>query len=397
MKVQNARMLKQHLQKPEVFLYLFAAAVPLSFASWQALINNFAIEQAGFSGIEIGILQSLREVPGFLAFAVVFLLVMMREQTIAFVSLLALGIGTAITGMLPSVLGLYCTAVLMSVGFHYAETISQSLSLQLVSPQRLPLVLGRQLAVGAFTGLAVFAAIYLLVEWLALDYLWIYLLFGCFTVALACLMYFACPHFKGEAEQHKTMVLRKRYWLYYLLTFLSGARRQIFVVFAGFLMVEKFGFTVSQMTLLFLVNGVLTIYLAPRIGRLVSYWGEKRTLTLEYAGLVVVFSAYAFAESAWFAAMLYIIDHVFFAMAIALKSYLKKIADPADMAATAGVSFSINHIAAVVLPFVLGLLWVVSPPLVFIVGAIIALASLLLSQLVPGMPERGMETVFSSG
>ena len=277
-------MLKQHLQKPEVFLYLFAAAVPLSFATWQALINNFAIEQASFTGVEIGILQSLREVPGFLAFGVVFLLVMMREQTIAFVSLLALGIGTAITGMLPSVLGLYCTTVLMSVGFHYAETISQSLSLQLVNYQRLPLVLGRQLAVGSFTGLTVFAVIYLLVEWLALDYLWIYLLFGCFTVVLACVMYFACPHFKGEAEQHKTMVLRKRYWLYYLLTFLSGARRQIFVVFAGFLMVEKFGFTVSQMTLLFLVNGVLTIYLAPRIGRLVSYWGEKRTLTLEYGG-----------------------------------------------------------------------------------------------------------------
>jgi len=390
-------MLKQHLQKPETFLYLFAAAVPLSFASWQALINNFAIEQANFTGVEIGILQSLREVPGFLAFGVVFLLVMMREQTIAFVSLLALGIGTAITGMLPSVLGLYCTTVLMSVGFHYAETISQSLSLQLVSHQRLPLVLGRQLAVGAFTGLAVFAVIYLLVEWLALDYLWIYLLFGCFTVVLACVMYFACPHFKGEAEQHKTMVLRKRYWLYYLLTFLSGARRQIFVVFAGFLMVEKFGFTVSQMTLLFLVNGVLTIYLAPRIGRLVSYWGEKRTLTLEYAGLVVIFTAYAFAESAWFAASLYIVDHVFFAMAIALKSYLKKIADPADMAATAGVSFSINHIAAVVLPFALGLLWVVSPALVFIIGAIIAFASLLLSQLVPGTPVRGMETVFSNG
>jgi hypothetical protein len=321
----------------------------------------------------------------------------MREQTIAFVSLLALGIGTAITGMLPSVLGLYCTTVLMSLGFHYAETISQSLSLQLVSLQRLPLVLGRQIAVGSFTGLAVFAVIYLLVEWLALDYLWIYLLFGCLTAVLAWVMYFGCPHFKGEAEQHKHMVLRKRYWLYYLLTFLSGARRQIFVVFAGFLMVEKFGFSVSQMTLLFLVNGVLTIYLAPRIGRLVSYWGEKRTLTLEYGGLVVIFTAYAFAESAWFAAILYIIDHVFFAMAIALKSYLKKIADPADMASTAGVSFSINHIAAVVLPLVLGLLWVVSPPLVFIIGAIIALASLLLSQLVPGAPERGMETVFSNG
>ena len=390
-------MLKQHLQKPEIFLYLFAAAVPISFASWQALINNFAVEQVGFSGIEIGVMQSLREVPGFLAFGVVFLLLLMREQTIAFVSLLALGIGTAITGMLPSVMGLYFTTVLMSVGFHYAETISQSLSLQLISRERLPQVLGRQIAVGAFTGLAVFAAIYILAEWLALDYLWVYLLFGCVTIMIAWLMYFGCPHFKGEAEQHKHMVLRKRYWLYYLLIFLSGARRQIFVVFAGFLMVEKFGFTVGQMTLLFLANGVLTIYLAPRIGRLVSYWGEKRTLTLEYTGLVVIFTAYAFAEVAWIAAMLYIVDHIFFAMAIALKSYLKKIADPADMAATAGVSFTINHIAAVVLPFALGLLWVVSPSLVFLIGAAIAFASLLLSQLVPGAPERGLETVFSTG
>ena len=81
-------------------------------------------------------------------------------------------------------------------------------------------------------------------------------------------------------------------------------------------------------------------------------------------------------------------------MAIALKSYLKKIADPRDMAATAGVSFSINHIAAVILPFVLGMVWIASPPLVFLIGAVFALLSLLLSQLIPGAPEQGMETVF---
>ena len=389
-------MIREQLKNPEVYLYLFAAAVPISFAAWQALINNFAVEQAAFTGVEMGILQSLREVPGFLAFGVVFLLLLMREQTIAFFSLLALGIGTAITGMLPSVLGLYFTTVLMSVGFHYAETIVQSLSLQLVRVERLPLVLGRQMAVGSFTGLAVFAGIFLLYDWLQLGYAIIYLLFGCATVGIGVLMYFGCPHFKGEAEQHKTMVLRRRYWLYYLLTFLSGARRQIFVVFAGFLMVEKFGFSVSQMTLLFLVNGVLTIYLAPRIGRLVVHWGERRTLTLEYVGLVIIFTAYAFAESAWFASVLYILDHVFFAMAIALKSYLKKIADPRDMAATAGVSFSINHIAAVILPAALGMVWIVSPSMVFLVGAGFALLSLSLSQLIPGSPEQGLETVFSN-
>ncbi|MCH8104570.1 MAG: MFS transporter [Proteobacteria bacterium] len=390
-------MFKQHFQRPEILLYLFSAAVPLSFATWQALINNFAIEQVGFTGIEIGILQSLREIPGFIAFGVIFLLLIMREQTVAFLALLALGIGTAITGYLPSIMGLYFTTVLMSMGYHYAETIHQSLTLQLISRERLPVVMGKQIAVGSFTGLIVFAAIYCLIDLFDLGYQLVYVLGGALTVAIALVMILKFPHFKGESEQHKKIILRKRYWLYYLLTFLSGARRQIFVVFAGFLMVEKFHFTVGEMSMLFLVNGVLTIYLAPKIGRLVSYWGEKRTLTLEYCGLIVIFSGYAIAESAVFASMLYIFDHIFFAMAIALKSYLKKIADPADIAATAGVSFSINHIAAVILPFALGIVWIVSPPIVFIIGASIAVMSLLLSQLVPAVPDRGMETVFSQG
>lgn len=388
-------MFKQYLQRPEFLLYLFSAAVPLSFATWQALINNFSIEQAGFTGIEIGILQSLREIPGFIAFGVIFLLLIMREQTVAFLALLALGIGTAMTGFLPSIMGLYFTTVLMSLGYHYAETIQQSLTLQLIDRERLPIVMGKQLAVGSFTGLFVFAALYCLVDLLKLGYELVYLLGGFFTVAIAVVMVMKFPHFKGESEQHKKIILRKRYWLYYLLTFLSGARRQIFVVFAGFLMVEKFHFTVGEMSMLFLINGVLTIYLAPKIGRLVSYWGEKRTLTLEYTGLIIIFSCYAIAESAVFASTLYILDHFFFAMAIALKSYLKKIADPADIAATAGVSFSINHIAAVILPFALGIVWIVSPPAVFIIGALIAVMSLVLSQLVPGAPEQGMETVFS--
>ncbi len=390
-------MFKHHFQRPEVFLYLFSAAVPISFATWQALINNFAIEQVNFTGIEIGILQSLREIPGFIAFGVIFLLLLMREQTVAFLALIALGIGTAITGFLPTVMGLYFTTVLMSMGYHYAETIQQSLTLQLIDKHNLPVVMGRQIAIGAFTGLFAFAALYLLVDLLDLGYHLIYLLAGGATVTMAIFMVIKFPHFKGEVEQHKKMVIRKRYWLYYLLTFLSGARRQIFVVFAGFLMVEKFHFTVGEMSMLFLANGVLTIYLAPRIGRLVIYWGEKRTLTLEYIGLIIIFSCYAIVDSAVFACLLYILDHIFFAMAIALKSYLKKIADPADMAATAGVSFSINHIAAVILPFVLGLLWIISPPLVFLSGTAIAVMSLVLSQMIPGSPERGMETIYSNG
>ena len=111
-------------QTPEVLLYVLAAGVPLSFATWQALLNNFAIERAAYTGVEIGILQSLREVPGFLAFTTIFVLLILREQTFALVSLALLGIGTAITGLFPSVIGLYCTTVLMSIGFHYFQTLA---------------------------------------------------------------------------------------------------------------------------------------------------------------------------------------------------------------------------------------------------------------------------------
>ena len=383
---------KQRLTQPEMLLYVFAAAVPLSFASWRALINNFAIEQASFSGVEMGILQSLREVPGFLAFGVVFLLLIFREQTLASLSLIVLGIGTALTGFLPSVMGLYFSTVLMSVGFHYAETVQQSLSLQLIHKDQLPIVMGRQMAVGSFFGLLVFSLLYLMLELLHLSYQWIYLSGGLGTVLLAIYIYRAFPHFKGEAEQHKHMVLRKCYWLYYLLTFLSGARRQIFVVFAGFLMVEKFDFSAAEISILFLINGVLTLFLAPKIGRMVKHWGEKRSLTLEYVGLIVIFTSYAFVDDVLFASLLYVLDHIFFAMAIALKSYFKKIANPADFASTAGVAFSINHIAAVILPFLLGFLWIISPALVFLTGSAFAFLSLVLSQLIPMQPDQGFET-----
>ena len=140
-------------RSPRVFMILMAIAMPLSFSTWMALINNFAVERVFFTGKEIGILQSLREIPGFLAFAVVFLLLLMREQTLGLVALLFLGIGTAITGMLPTAVGLYATTILMSVGFHYYETVRQSLALQLVSKEESPLFLGQLVAVGSFSGL----------------------------------------------------------------------------------------------------------------------------------------------------------------------------------------------------------------------------------------------------
>ena len=120
-------------------------------------------------------------------------------------------------------------------------------------------------------------------------------------------------------------------------------------------------------------------------------------LTFEYVGLIFVFTAYAFVNDPSLAAGLYVVDHMFFALAIAMATYFQKIADPADLAGSAGVSFTISHIAAVVIPALLGFVWVYSHAAVFLVGTGFAVCSLVLSQAIPRTPRQGNETVFTRG
>ncbi len=384
-------------RSPQILLLLFAAASPIAFEAWSVLINNFVVEKAAFTGREIGILQGLREVPGFLAFTVVFMLLVWRQQTFAILSLAVMGVGVALVGFLPSVWGIYFTTVLMSIGFHYLATMEQSLAMQWTSPRELPVVLGRMRGIAALASLATYGLVFGALTLGGLSYLQVFLAGGLITVGIAALCRFGFPRFRNPVHQNTAIVLRPRYWLYYALEFLSGARRQIFLVFAAFMMVETFGYAARDITLLFLVNCLISIWVAPRVGTLIARWGERPALVLEYIGLIGVFTAYAFVETGWLAAGLYIVDHLFFALAIAIQSYFRKIADPADIASTAGVSLTINHIAAVGLPPVLGLVWVLGEEgrtTVFLIGAGIAAGSLVLALLVPSAPARGNESAF---
>ncbi|TRD22819.1 MFS transporter [Palleronia caenipelagi] len=383
-------------RRPESLLFLMAFAMPLAFATWSALLNNFVIEVAGFSGVEIGWLHTVREIPGFLAIGVILLIMFIREQVLGLISLILLGVATAATAYFPTFGGILTLTLLSSIGFHYFETVNQSLQLQWIDKTRAPQVLGWIVAVGS--GAALMSYGLLVVTWKAFDlsFAVVYGIAGgaCAVIALICLL--AYPQFESPEPQVKKFILRRRYWLYYALQFMSGARRQIFVVFAGFMMVEKFGFEVHEVTALLLINYVTNMIFAPLLGRAVGRYGERAALVFEYVGLIGVFLAYGgvyyFGWGVTLAAALYVIDHIFFALAFALKTYFQKIADPRDIAPTAAVAFTINHIAAVVLPALLGYLWVVSPGGVFLLAAAMASVSLALALLIPRHPEPGNET-----
>ncbi|MGB0310845.1 MAG: MFS transporter [Candidatus Puniceispirillaceae bacterium] len=401
------------IHKPQTLLMVMAAAMPLSFWAWTVMLNNFTVDVANFTGREIGILQSLREVPGFLSFLVVYLLFFFTEQRLALLALGLLGAGVALTGYFPFAIGLYITTIISSLGFHYYEACNQSLTLQWLDKKDAPTIMGRIYGVGAAAQLLTIGAlmvVYMLampeISWEALgssdslaadaeSYQPTYLVAGLASVVLAVFAFVIFPRFEQKTAQRRQIILRKRYWLYYALTFIAGARRQIFLVFASFLMVEKFDYSLVQITLLFLVNAGFNIWLAPIVGRIITKVGERAALVFEYLGLIGIFVAYAFVDSAIMAAGLYVLDHLFFAFAIAIKTYFQKIGDPADMASTASVAFTINHIAAVIVPVSFGLLWLISPAAVFLSGAAMAGISLLLSLNVPRHPEAGAEIVLS--
>ncbi|WP_282076748.1 MFS transporter [Epibacterium ulvae] len=386
-------------RRPIVLLFLMALAMPIAFNAWLALLNNFVIEVAQFDGADIGLLHTVREIPGFLAIGVIAVILVVREQVLAMISLMMLGAATAVTAWFPQMGGILMITLLSSIGFHYYETVNQSLQLQWLDKKRAPQVLGWLVAAGSAATLVVYLGIERLWKPLELSYDVIYMAAGGTTlvVALLCLLLF--PQFEAPTPQTKKLILRRRYWLYYALQFMAGARRQIFVVFAGFMMVEKFGFEVHELTRLYLINLIINMTVAPMLGKAVAHFGERRTLMVEYAGLVIVFAAYGgvywFGWGLMVAAFLYVVDHIFFALALALKTYFQKIADPADIAPTAAVAFTINHIAAVALPVPLGLLWLASPGAVFGLAALMAMVSFGFSLLIPRHPEPGYETVLT--
>ena len=385
-------------RRPEALLILMAIALPLAFSVWSALLNNFVVEIIRFDGLDIGLLHTIREIPGFLAVGVISILLFFREQTLALLMLCVLGLATAVTAWFPFLSGILTITLLSSIGFHFFETVNQSLQLQWFSKKEAPRKLGKLMAIGSAATLIAYTFLVLGWDKLNLSFNSAYMIAGFSCFSLAVLGYLIFPNFEAPIPQTKKMVLRKRYWLYYLLQFMSGARRQIFVVFAGFMMVERFGLDVQQLTTIYLINLMFNIALAPLLGRAVARYGERKALAVEYFGLSLVFFAYGgiylFGWGVFIATLLYLLDHLFFALALAIKTYFQKIADPQDIAATAAVAFTINHIAAIFLPLGLGFLWLASPFLVFCTAGTLSVISFALALLIPRQPVKGNETIF---
>lgn len=369
-------------QRPMLrFLIVQTAASVVGLQCWMILFNNFAVEVARLDGLQIGIIGSVREIPGFLALLAVFVMLVIREHRLSALSIVLLGLGTGLTGLFPSFGGLVVTTLIMSFGFHYYETTNQSLTLQYFSIASSPLIFGRLRSLAAATSIVV--ALLLFLMGLVFSYKVMFLAIGGLVAAAGVWGLLQDPTHRDVVPQHRRMIFRRKYALYYFLTFMAGARRQIFAAFSVYLLVKVFACTVTEITLLFVANNAVNYFLSPAIGRAIVRFGERRVLSLEYGGLIAVFLLYAYSDSKPLVIAMYILDHILFNFSIAIRTYFQKVAEPGDIAPSMAVGFTINHIAAVVIPAIGGALWMVDYRIPFIVGALFSGISLIAVQRIP--------------
>jgi hypothetical protein len=399
-----------------IFLGLAVAGASFAMSVQMGLNTNFLVDEIHVTAEEQGYLEAARETCGILALFVLAALAGLAEPLVAAGMLLMVAAGISAYAFAQDYWIIICLSMVWSQGLHIWMPLPNSMTLALSEPGRAGHRLGQIARAGAAgTALGLTAALAMTLTGVTLDSIlsifgaapaagsaetadpaaggWLastlrplYLAAGLAAVggAVACL---------GIYRKLKTpgprLVFRWKYRLYYALCFLEGWRKQIFICFAGFLLVKIHHTSIFQMLILAYIIQIIGAVASPRVGRLIDRIGERRVLIFYYSSIIVVFLGYAWVPESWSYCIwalfgLYIMDNVLFMSAMALTTYVNRIAPKAEHTQTLSMGVAMNHVAAVAMPAIGGLVWqYVDYPWTFMVGALAAVLSIIVSLRVP--------------
>ena len=373
-------------------LFVSNFALMFGFSLWQNLFNNFSVEKIGVTATQIGVIQGIRELPGLMGFAVALIVMLIAEVRLTFLSVVLMGLGVALTGLVRSFWGLAATCFLMSIGFHFFYPLRTSITLKLLDSDRAAHTLARyrshaQLAGALTTGVVTMA--FWLIDWFHLNIkMRHFFLIGGVAVMLVGIYLTRTNDPTLTTTSERNLRYNKRYWLYYVLQFLSGTRRHIFTTFAIFLLVKVYQVSVKEITLLIFINSSLSYFVFKKAGNIINYFGERSVLVTIYILLIGIFTGYAYIENLWLLFMFFIMDHVLFGFNMALETYLKKTALPADITSNISAGVTINHISAIFIPIIGGVVWdVLGFEITFLFGAAVAFISFLFCLMLERHPK----------
>jgi MFS family permease len=362
------------------FLCIAAAAVGFALTLQIAVNANFAVEEMHLTGFEQGLLEMFRESCGIFALGILALLAGLAEPLIGAAMLVLFAFGLGSYCYVNSYFWLVIASLVWSQGLHVWMPLPNSMGLALAEPGSEGRRIGQIQAAGAAgSGLGLACGLVLNIAGLPIRPLYIVAGSAALIAAAACL--YIPRQIRGERPR---LVLRRRYGLYYLLNFLEGWRKQIFLAFAGFLLVNNYGTPLWAMLLLWIVVQAVGWFSSPAVGRLIDRVGERRVLVFYYSFMTICFLGYAFIRIKYILYGVFLLDSSFFVFAMALTTYAGRLAPANEKTMTLSMGVAMNHVAAVTMPLVGGLAWkYLGYRWTFLIGSAAAAASILAAVRVP--------------
>jgi len=362
--------------------FLCAAVAATSFAMMlQIAMNaNFVVEEMNLGGFQQGLLEMFRETCGILALGILALLAGLTEPLIGAVMLTFFGIGLASYCYVHNYFWLVIASLVWSQGLHIWMPLPNSMGLALAEPGSEGRCLGQIQAAGAAgSGFGLIAALALSIIGVQIRLLYIVAGAAAIIAAISCL--YIPRQIRTEKQQ---LVFRRRYGLYYLLNFLEGWRKQIFLAFAGFLLVKEYGTPLRTMLIMWIAVQAVGWFTSPAVGRLIDRVGERKVLVFYYTCMTCFFIGYAFIRVRFILYGIFLLDSAFFVFAMALTTYVGRLTPSSERTMTLSTGVAVNHIASVTMPLVGGIAWkYLGYTWTFLIGAAAAIAAILVAAQIP--------------
>jgi predicted MFS family arabinose efflux permease len=327
--------------------------VMFGFGAFMAAYNNFIVQVLNLKPGQLGIVESIRETPGFLIVVVAALTMRVAEPVVAAGALILVAVGVGAYCGVSGVPSLVLWSLVWSLGLHAWMTVQPSMALALAEEEKRGKRLGQLMALSSLG--TVLGMVMVLFFGNRIGFNAVFVISGS-TILLGAMAVLAISKDIGHADKPR-MVFNPDYGLYYLLTFLEGCRKQVFMTFAVFLLVRNYHTSMVVVALLMIINNIVNFGTSEWIGKMIDRYGERNVLLVCYSAAIPVFIGYAAIGIPLLLYVMYCLDNLFYIGSMGSTTYLHKIAKPQDVHPTLAMGVSFNHAAAVAVPLVGGLLW----------------------------------------
>lgn len=345
---------------------------------YMSIYTNFISDDIKVNPGQLGIIESIRETPGFLSAFIAALTMAIPSPILGGITLLIMAIGLGMFSKIYSVEALVFWATFWSLGFHCWAPLQPAMTLNFTKEEGKGESLGYIARIRDIAALSGMGTVAMIGGQVALRPLFVV---AGIAVAIGAISIFFVSGKKSSLKLPR-ITMKKRYRFYYILTFLEGCRKQFFITFAIFVLVRVFGTSVSTVAMLMVINRVVTLIFAPIIGRIVDTIGERKSLSISNACLIPIFFGYALIHDVKALYVLYCIDSFLYMFVVAQTTYLNKIASPEDIRPALSMGVTMNHAAAVLVPLIGGRLWnaLSRYDVIFYAGSVVAILAFTVSQ-----------------